>query len=69
MDNFVSEKDLVKQIGLSRVTLWRKVRAREFPPPRNISVGRKAWLASEVSDWISTRPVANAYRSIEKAAV
>ena len=30
-------------------------------------LNRKAWLESEVSDWISSRPVADAYRSIEKS--
>ncbi len=68
MERFLSERDLVEQIGLSRVTLWRKVRAGDFPPPRKISQNRKAWLESEVSDWISARPVADAYRSAEELA-
>ncbi len=68
VEKLLSEKDLVELIGLSRITLWRKVRAQEFPPPRKISVGRKAWLESEVSDLISTRPVANAYRSVDASA-
>ena len=68
VEKLLSEKELVEQIGLSRITLWRKVRAQEFPPPRNISVGRKAWLESEVADWISARPVADAYQSIKESA-
>lgn len=68
MERFLSEKELVEQIGLSRVTLWRKVRSQDFPPPRIISTGRKAWLESEVIDWISARPVADAYRSVEESA-
>ncbi len=67
MERFLSEKELVKQIGFSRVTLWRKVRAQEFPPPRKISVGRKAWFASEVEGWINARPVADAYQSVEES--
>jgi len=70
MDRLLSEKMILdKVVPWGRTTLWRKVVAGTFPPPRAISENRKAWLESEVSDWISTRPVANAYRSLEKPAV
>ncbi len=70
MDRFLSEKVILGEIvPWGRTTLWRKVRAGEFPPPRALSEHRKAWLQSEVADWISTRPVANAYRSTEGSAI
>lgn len=70
MDRFISERTILdKIVPWGRTTLWRKVVAGEFPAPRAISENRKAWLESELSDWISTRPVANAYQSIEKPAV
>ena len=69
MERFLSEKELVEQIGLSRVTLWRKVRAGEFPPPRALSENRKAWLESEVLKWVESRPVADAYKSVEESAL
>jgi len=69
MDRFLSEKTILDQlVPWGRTTLWRKVRAGDFPPPRKISQNRKAWLESEVSDWISARPVADAYRSAEELA-
>lgn len=68
VEKLLSEKELVEQIGLSRVTLWRMVRAGEFPPPLALSEMRKGWRESAVSEWIETRPVADAYKSIERSA-
>lgn len=69
MDRLLSEKDVVALVSLSRITLWRKVRNCDFPLPRRISTGRKAWLESEISDWISERPVADAYRLEDESVV
>jgi len=68
MDRLISEKSIVSLLGISRTTVWRMVRAGEFPRPRAVSENRKAWLESEVSEWVNARPVADAYRSVEGAA-
>ena len=69
MDRLLSEKTILGEIvPWGRTTLWRNVVAGTFPPPRTISENRRAWLESEVSDWINTRPIADAYESIEKSA-
>ena len=41
--------------NLSRATYWRLRRAHLFPNPVAISPGRKAWLESEINDWIASR--------------
>ena len=41
--------------GLSDTTIWRMRRKGLFPNPVSISPGKKAWRASEVSDWIAAR--------------
>jgi prophage regulatory protein len=64
MDRFLSEKSILGNVPWGRTTLWRKVRAGEFPPPRALSENRKGWLESEVADWINARPVADAYRAL-----
>ena len=62
MDRFLSEKEILETIvPWGRTTLWRKVRASAFPAPRALSDNRKAWLQSEVSDWLKNRPIAAAY--------
>lgn len=40
---------------LSKATYWRLRRNRLFPNPVAISPGRKAWLESEINDWIASR--------------
>ena len=62
MDRLLSEKEILNRvIPWGRTTLWRKVREGKFPAPRALSSNRKAWLESEISDWISKCPVAPQY--------
>lgn len=61
MEHLLAEKAVLKLLGIGRTTLWRKVRRGDFPPPREVSIGRKAWLASEVNECISQLPVAQQY--------
>lgn len=42
-------------IGLSRVTLWRRVRAGTFPRPIDIG-NRYVWRASDIQAWLDSRP-------------
>jgi len=66
MDRFLSEKEILGEIvPWGRTTLWRKVRAGEFPPPRALSENRKGWLESQVVEWVESRPVADAYKSVD----
>lgn len=43
------------RVGLSRSTIWRRIRAREFPRPVKISTHAVAWRETDISDWISGR--------------
>ncbi len=40
----------------SRTTLWRKVRAGGFPPPRKDGPTSVRWRASEIQRWIDELP-------------
>lgn len=61
MEHLLSEKAVLRLLSIGRTTLWRKVRRGYFPPPREVSTGRKAWLASEVDECIAQLPVAQQY--------
>lgn len=37
--------------GVSRVTVWRAVRAGLMPAPQRTSPGRVAWLESAIKEW------------------
>jgi prophage regulatory protein len=56
MDSFLRISDVTAKIGLSRVTIWRKVRAGQFPTPIELSANRIAWAESEVAAWQESRP-------------
>ena len=55
MSGLLSARAVTQQTSLSRVTVWRMVRRGEFPAPVQISKGRIAWPAEEVSAWVSER--------------
>ena len=45
-----------QETGLSRSTVWRQVKAGEFPAPLQISGNSVGWLASEIQEWVASRP-------------
>jgi prophage regulatory protein len=55
-DEFWSLKAVLAKTGLSRSTLYTYVAIGLFPKQRRLGVRRVAWLASEVREWISSRP-------------
>jgi len=53
--NLLSYRDLESRGYGSRVTIWRKVKAGEFPEPIDIGYGRKAWRESEILKWLEAK--------------
>ncbi len=53
--SIVRRKVVEARTGLSRSTIYQRVKDGTFPPP--ISLGSKAvgWLQSEIEDWIAER--------------
>ena len=56
MDNILRIADVTARTGLSRVSIWRKIRAGQFPAPLEISSNTIGWPESEIAEWQSTRP-------------
>jgi prophage regulatory protein len=48
---------VLERTGLSRDTIYTYIRAGLFPRQRRINERVSAWLESEVTDWIRSRPV------------
>ncbi len=46
------EKEILKVVGLSRTTVWRKEKAGTFP--RRVKLGARAvgWTRSSVEEWL-----------------
>jgi prophage regulatory protein len=51
----LSWKQLRDLVPLSRTTVWRRVRDKQFPEPLKISPGRVAWAERDVVEWIAHR--------------
>lgn len=55
--NLISAKEVLKLTGYkSRTTLWRRVRAGDFPKPIALSSHSTRWKKNEVEDWIEALP-------------
>lgn len=48
--------DVLSTTGVGRTTLWRMEKRGEFPQRRQITGNLVGWLASEVNEWMQTRP-------------
>jgi prophage regulatory protein len=51
---FLPWPQVQQRIALSRTTVWRLIRAGDFPKPRRISRGRVVWVEQEVLDWMAS---------------
>ncbi|MFQ2442831.1 helix-turn-helix transcriptional regulator [Aeromonas caviae] len=47
--SLIKTKALLKQLGISRSTLYRWIKEHKFPPPHN----KGFYSTAEVSSWIS----------------
>ncbi len=48
--------DVIRRTGLSRNTIWRLVRKREFPAPLQLSDNAIGWPSEMVESWLESRP-------------
>lgn len=48
--------EVMARTGLSRVTIWRRVRAGTFPAPSELGANSIGWPESEISAWLESRP-------------
>ena len=58
VDQYLSKKQVVKMTSYSATSLWRAYRAGLMPAPRQIGIGRIAWLRSKIEAWMMSRPLA-----------
>ena len=53
----ITVKEVLQITGYkSRTTLWRRVRAGEFPKPIALSQHATRWKKQEIEEWISALP-------------
>ena len=54
--------------GLSRASIYSKIKAGTFPLPVRLGSNSVAWRADDVDDWIANLPVGDELRSGDRAA-
>ena len=47
---------VIERVGLSRTTIWRRVRAGEFPAPISLGKNSVGWPSIWIEDWLGSRP-------------
>ncbi len=52
------ESELRDRIKLSHSTIWRLVRAGNFPRPIQLSERTKGWRAADIETWLAERAAA-----------
>jgi prophage regulatory protein len=55
MKQLISIQEACRITSLSRTTLWKKIKNDQFPRPVRLDCDRKAFLASEIEEWIDRR--------------
>ena len=48
--------EVMARTGLSRTTIWRRVRAGTFPAPTELGVNSVGWPAAAITAWLESRP-------------
>ena len=54
-------REVVTVTGLERTTLWRRIRAGEFPEPIRLggpSTRAVGWRVRDIEEWLEGRPAA-----------
>ena len=55
-DNLIRVREVMALTGLSRTTIWRRVKVGDFPAPVETTPDTIAWYRSEVETWMAKRP-------------
>jgi prophage regulatory protein len=52
----VSKREVVMLTGLSGVTIWRRMKAGDFPLSLQLTPNKIGWFLDEVEAWMESRP-------------
>jgi prophage regulatory protein len=52
----VNKKEVVMITGLSHATIWRRMKARDFPLSVQLTPNKIGWFLDEIETWMESRP-------------
>ncbi len=55
MKKILRREEVCKKVRLSKSTIYRMIRKKEFPAPINLSERRVGWLDKDIDKWIRDR--------------
>lgn len=55
---FLTMKEVLARVSLSKTELYRRIRAGTFPAPIRLGLSRIAFVEKEVEDWMAERAAA-----------
>ena len=56
MERILRAREVLEVVGFSRATLWRRVKAGEFPAPIRLGSRAVGWYQREIDEWLASRP-------------
>lgn len=56
-DRYVRAAEITRKTGLSLSTIYRLEQNGGFPRRRVLGPNSVGWLASEINDWLTSRPI------------
>ena len=60
MERIMRIPEVVEVTGLSKTTIWRRVKSGDFPPPvrlGSLATRSVGWREGEIKRWLDSRPV------------
>ncbi len=55
-DPILRATEVMAETGLSRTTIWRRVRVGSFPAPTELGPNSIGWPRSKIEAWLESRP-------------
>lgn len=55
-DTMLRQPEVLRRTGLSRTSIWRRVREGDFPAPHQLGPNSIGWPESEIDEWLDNRP-------------
>lgn len=67
----INKHEVVMITGLSGVTIWRRMKAGDFPLSVQLTPNKKGWFLEEIEEWMESRPrgVAELPANLKKESV
>ncbi|MBA6390497.1 AlpA family phage regulatory protein [Colwellia sp. BRX10-3] len=51
---FLTQDQLAKRLGISKVTIWRMIKDGRLPKMITIGARSKRWVSADINDWLQS---------------